>query len=700
MEWIWTDNVYKNQYVEFIAEFAAASKNCKLLISADTEYVIWINGVFVANGQYADYPYYKVYDEVDLSSFVTYGKNRLAILAWHMGEDVSTHYRKCAAICFCIMDSEGRILEKSDTSTLCRISKGYRQDIRYMITPQLGYAWAYDFTSEDDWRNSPEAGFAPAVVVQTEFKLYPRPIPRCEVNRVVTSRICAQGIYKEKEGGGTPAERMQSAWLSAKTFWEMTGEPRRGADEQEKTVCFQTEEEGGIYLVIDLKEEHAGYPIIDLEVTKPCTMYLGFGEHLADLRVRMATGGRNFTFEIQLKKGRNHLVEYTRRLGGRYMMLFISARSFILHKATLISCEYPFPLMEKKLKDRFLQHIYDTGVRTLRLCAHEHYEDCPWREQALYAMDSRNQMLFGYSVFGEYRMPRANLRLMAYSQQSDGLLALCAPARTEITIPSFSLYWIIALCENAEVDFHKEFIKEMLPYAKRILSTFERQLTNEGVKSFSDSQYWNFYEWSDGLDGGAVFSDNQASEHGAFSIAGTCQTKDLILTTLFYIATKEISKLEYRLNNIAQGKVYELLAQKTYMAAEAFYCKDTGLYASYIDQNRRQGTHGYTLSLLICSKIIPESRIARIAEALRYPPKEMVTQTFATLQWKYDAIIKATGDIDGVIDEICKVFGRVLLEGESTFPETENGECDFEDAGSLCHAWAAVPCYIFNKYLN
>jgi hypothetical protein len=701
MEWIWTDNVYKNQYVEFLAEFTATSKNCILRISADTEYVVWINGEFTANGQYADYPYYKVYDEVDLSPFVTCGKNRIAILAWHMGEDISTHFSKCAAIGFCIMDAEERVLEKSGVSTLCRISKGYRQDIQYRITPQLGCAWGYDFTQEDEWKNGSAEGFSPAVVVKTEFTLYPRPIQKCKVKWEVPSKICAQGIFMEKgEEGLTPAERMQSAWISAKTFWEMTGEARKGADELEKPVCFKTKEADGIYLVIDLKEERAGYPIIDIEVSQSCKMYLGYGEHLTDLRTRMAVGGRNFTFEIQLKEGRNYLAEYTRRLGGRYLMLFVTTRSFLLHRATLVSCEYPFPFIEKKLKDRFLQQIYDAGVRTLKLCAHEHYEDCPWREQALYAMDSRNQMLFGYSVFGEYEMPRASLRLMAYSQQMDGLLALCAPARTEFTIPSFSLYWILALCENAEVDFQKEFIEEMVPYAERILYTFEQQLTHTGIKSFCGSQYWNFYEWSEGLDGGTFFTDRNALDPDRFRRSERYQTYDLILTALFYLAINKFSELEYRLNNRDKGNEYVRLAQKAYTAAEAFYCGDTGLYASFVNQNGKQGTHGYTLSLLICSKIIPESRIARLAEALRQPPKGMVIQTFATLQWKYDAIIDATGDIDGVIDEICEVFGRVLLEGTTTFPETENGECDFEDAGSLCHAWSAVPCYIFNKYLK
>jgi hypothetical protein len=57
---------------------------------------------------------------------------------------------------------------------------------------------------------------------------------------------------------------------------------------------------------------------------------------------------------------------------------------------------------------------------------HEHYEDCPWREQALYTMDSRNQMLCGYYAFREFDFPKASIRLMAQSIREDNLLELCS----------------------------------------------------------------------------------------------------------------------------------------------------------------------------------------------------------------------------------------------------------------------------------
>ena len=78
---------------------------------------------------------------------------------------------------------------------------------------------------------------------------------------------------------------------------------------------------------------------------------------------------------------------------------------------------------------------------------HDHYEDTPWREQALYAMDSRNQMLCGYHAFGEYAFPCANLLLMSKAERKDGLLSICFPNADELTIPSFTLHYFTAVEE-------------------------------------------------------------------------------------------------------------------------------------------------------------------------------------------------------------------------------------------------------------
>lgn len=86
----------------------------------------------------------------------------------------------------------------------------------------------------------------------------------------------------------------------------------------------------------------------------------------------------------------------------------------------------------------------------------------------------------------EYELPRASLRLFADSLEEDGLIPLCAPARGRITIPSFSVYWLLAVCENAEADFDGEFVREMLPKAGENAGNFPRaKLRGGAFRSFA-----------------------------------------------------------------------------------------------------------------------------------------------------------------------------------------------------------------------
>lgn len=78
----------------------------------------------------------------------------------------------------------------------------------------------------------------------------------------------------------------------------------------------------------------------------------------------------------------------------------------------------------------------------------------------------------------------------------------------------------------------------------------------------------------------------------------------------------------------------------------------------------------------------------------------MTKMTLAALPMLYDAVMATDGDIGWCVENICSVFGKMLFSGATSYWETENGEADFNDAGSLCHGWSAVGCYVFDKYLG
>ena len=80
---VWSGGEGPNRYLDLWQTFVLPQENdrpVRLCISADSRYAVWVNGTYVPAWQYADYPEYKVFDEIDISPLVRPGENRLAVL--------------------------------------------------------------------------------------------------------------------------------------------------------------------------------------------------------------------------------------------------------------------------------------------------------------------------------------------------------------------------------------------------------------------------------------------------------------------------------------------------------------------------------------------------------------------------------------------------------------------------------------------
>lgn len=85
-------------------------------------------------------------------------------------------------------------------------------------------------------------------------------------------------------------------------------------------------------------------------------------------------------------------------IAGRYLEVF-AQHPIRLHYAGIIPQVIPVEVIPCRFDSDEDRRIYDVCINTMKLCMMEHYVDCPWREQNLYALDARNQMLFGYHAF-------------------------------------------------------------------------------------------------------------------------------------------------------------------------------------------------------------------------------------------------------------------------------------------------------------
>ena len=219
-----------------------------------------------------------------------------------------------------------------------------------------------------------------------------------------------------------------------------------------------------------LKGAGSGLFDIELESDDGAIVDIAYGEHLLDLRVKANPLEGILPTVICREDGKDSPTISPGSAAGTYSFISNVKNRFVLYYAGLLPAEYPVESRgEFKCSDLLHEKIYSVSERTLHLCMHEHYEDTPWREQALYVMDARNEALCGYYCFGEYDYPRAAYSLLAESIRDDGYLEMCTPARPRRTIPSFSMIWFLGLYEYYLYSGRIDFIRQMVPTMKKML---------------------------------------------------------------------------------------------------------------------------------------------------------------------------------------------------------------------------------------
>ncbi len=169
---------------------------------------------------------------------------------------------------------------------------------------------------------------------------------------------------------------------------------------------------------------------------------------------------------------------------------------------------YPLEVRSRvETSDRTLQDIWDISLRSLRLCMHETYEDCPFYEQLQYLMDARSEMLYTYAVAADDRLARRCLEDFRASARPEGLLDARAPSTSPNVIPGFSVYYLGMLHDHRMYFGDRTLAERHLDTALGVLEFFHRNLNASGLVGrlggFNGKErYWSFIDWAPGWETG------------------------------------------------------------------------------------------------------------------------------------------------------------------------------------------------------
>ena len=626
-EWIWLDKkAESDEYGTFSDVFLLDKpEKAKIVISVAGDYNLFINGKFAGFGQYADYKNYKVCDETDVSSFLKKGENEIVVTAWYIGRSFSTNKDYGCGLCYEIIGEDGRVLSYSGKGTKASLASGYVSHRNKVITVQLGFSYEYDTRER---KSEPKAaveveGFGKELIVRPNKKT-------------------------------------------------VLGEIRKASliDADKK--------------LYDLGRECSGFLSVKFKAESGEKITVAFGEHIADGCVRGYIDGRDFTVGLI---GNGEFVEFTgafRRLGCRYLQIVggMPEIEYIGVRET----DYPLTIKPYGISDERRKKIYETALDTLRLCLHEHYEDCPWREQSMYIMDSRTQMLCGYYAFDNPECAESAIRLILNGQKENGLFELCFPAECSITIPGFSLEFVTMVLEYTEFSRDTALAIRALPAIEEMFGFFESRIDSTGLfKTVSEEGIWHFYEWAGALDGAFFSPDGNVKVRDEY---------DCLINAFLSIAYEKAADLFVLTQNFEKAFACRDRAVKLgKLIYEKFFVRETGLFKTYSD---REEYSELAAALCVLAGACSGEEAEIICDKMAFGFDGWVENTLSMNIFRY-ALLKTNAEKykSAILDDIDKTYGYMLDNGATSFWETIKGEADFHFAGSLCHGWSALPIYYY-----
>lgn len=533
-----------------------------------------------------------------------------------------------------------------------------------------------DGRKSDNWQRPgfDDSGWETAVATDDRGMPEPRPVPRLAPGERRSVAFANQGFLLrtgEKETFAVTVSRDLMRAVPAARFFGLPGlygiEPVTFAEP--RPIQPPVLPENGSFVILDFGGECAGKLEIELDAPAGTVVDLSHGEHLDDGRVRCQIHNRNFTDRYICRAGRNRFAIPFRRSGGRYLQLNFTeyAEPLMLHYAGIRPQELPLPAAARfDDGDRLHAKLRQAALNTMKLCMHEHYEDCPWREQALYAYDSRNQALFGYYAWGNYEFAATSFELLGRGIRPDGLLELCAPARVPVTIPIFSWIWFV------EVDEHWLYSgngRLFLQFERQMEEMLERALARREAATGlylppAGKEIWNFYEWVAQLDG---------SGHHPLSAP---------YNLYLVLALRSFEAMKARAGRPVPNRSDALLA-----AVAREFRRPDGFYATYRNGSELIGFHEHVNALALRLGLLPPELYPQFIRLAKNP--QVVPASTSSLPFVVDALHQAGPEGRRFAAErLTAAFAPMLFTGSDTLWEVAAGALGFDGAGSLCHAWS------------
>lgn len=638
-------------------------------VSADSRYKLWVNGQLVGRGPLKGTLEHYHYGTYDLAPYLQEGDNVIAAEVRWFGDHTPTSEVHSPRPGFLF---QGPALAEWDTpgGWVVQVDRSTTPDTRPYIANAhhfLGHweqvdarevprGWTGLDCDDSLWEKASEAGPADVSGLWGESHRYqtfqPRDLP---------------ALVEEPR-------RFVRTWMDRHEFPHLFDEFPKG---------WELEPGRGGEIVLDAGGLTTGYPELAFEGGAGRTVQVIYGECLLEIDGPDGYRAPKKSVRDDWASGDVHGYRDTITLcDGSFDYEPFHWRTFWFIKVVvspgetgfaLRDARYRFTTYPQTLQASFESDIADTPAlwetswRTLQLCAHETYEDCPYYEQLNYIADSRLQALCSLVLAGETALPRRTIRLYRDSVRPDGLVRSRVPSVVPQILPYFALIWVLMVEDYWRYvgPSDRAFVRSNLHVVDGVLWFFRERLRDD--RFVGSIPPWSMVDRVPGWERGEppAVADGEST----------------YLTCLYVHAIDAAVRLHTEAGEPVDAERWRPLAERLRQAVRgSAWSEQEGLFLEGPGRTF-DGLSQHTQAMAILSGAASTAQTRRILERLTADP---VLHRMKFMQSYY--LARALEQADGYAafgDHVLALWREALDKHVSTWPEYP------DPTRSDCHAWSS-----------
>jgi alpha-L-rhamnosidase len=693
-------------------ELSAVPGRSPARVSADSRYVLYVNGAEVGRGPARSQPLRQRYDVWDLAPYLHEGCNVIAVLVTYYGKPTSFWMPaprggmigRDAVLVFeaafgpdVLVSDEAWRARRSGAWTLAAATSGLDGvPVEVLDARQLPPGWNGEDFDASDWTG---AAVLSAVHVgglgRSRPPVYPygRLLPR-GISPMTGGRVPAQQLAVAYGGAADaglehPAERVR----------QLLATPGLAFGDASLPLTVDVGPEQTALVGLDFGRVVAGFVEVELDAPAGTTLDCYYRERA--FRPGAIAASDPSTGARFIGAGGPGTLAATEVNGLRFAYLAVQAAERA--RATIEAVhvrEHLYPRTGSAYftsSDPALDALYRAGVRTVQLNSFDSYTDCPTREQRAWVGDGVVHQQVDLVTNADWGLAR-NYVVLGDSPRSDGILPMSVVGDIEssggVTIPDWALHWVHGVHNLYRYEGDLDFLADHLPSVQRVLRWYAAYADQHGT--IADVPEWNLVDWA------SVFTSGRSS----------------ILTGLWARGLTELAELSEAVGDHGTARWARAHYEAAKRGLEDFFDERRGLYVDHIvDGERRPAASQAANAVAVVSGLAPAERWEGIVERITAPERLVVRSWIGGADGGYDferfaeqsrGILRIDWDVEREIvlaepffsyvvhdavaragrahqlTELVRRWEQFLVDGYDTF-----GEC--WGWGTPVHGWSATP---------